>query len=301
MLAYALSIFKVTAVLRLIRVKQWVKNLFLFIPLFFAGLLFDYNALISLISGFLSFSLAASAVYIINDYNDLAADKIHPVKCHRPLASGEISIPYALTLMLVLASAALIMAWFENPVFFAILAGYITINLAYSYGLKNVALLDLFIIAFGFMLRVLAGGVLAGVAISKWLVIMVFLLALFLALAKRRDDLILFKKSGQQMRKSVAHYNLEFLASCLTLISGIIMVAYIMYTVSDDVIQRLGTENLYLTSVFVIAGMMRYLQITLVENNSGSPTRILYRDNFIRFVILGWIICFYIILYLPRL
>ncbi|EMR04652.1 UbiA prenyltransferase family protein [Cesiribacter andamanensis] len=175
------------------------------------------------------------------------------------------------------------------------------INLAYSYGLKNVALLDLFIIAFGFMLRVVAGGVLADVPISRWLVIMVFLLALFLALAKRRDDLLLFKKSGQQLRRSVKHYNLEFLGSCLTLLSGIIMVAYIMYTVSEEVIQRLQTENLYMTSVFVIAGMMRYLQITLVENNSGSPTRILYTDNFIRFVILGWIISFYSILYLPKM
>lgn len=301
MSAYALSLLKISAVLRLMRIKQWIKNLFLFIPLFFAGQLFNYAALQSLLTGFLCFSLVASAVYIINDYNDIASDKAHPEKCNRPLASGELSIPFAFSLLLVLVATGLTMAWYLDWVFFTILTLYLTVNLAYSYGLKNIALLDLFIIAFGFMLRVLSGGVLADVAISKWLVIMVFLLALFLALAKRRDDLVLYRKSGRQLRKSIKHYNLEFLGACLTLLSGIIMVSYIMYTISEEVVRRMDSEYLYLTSVFVIAGMMRYLQITMVENNSGSPTKILYTDNFIRFTILGWIICFYAILYMPKM
>jgi decaprenyl-phosphate phosphoribosyltransferase len=300
MISYALSLLKLPEILRLIRVKQWVKNLFLFIPLFFAGKLFDLNALSSIFSGFVAFSLVASAVYILNDYNDLEKDQAHPEKRNRPLASGLIGIPFAFTLMAIILSAGMVLAWVIDPLFFATLAIYLTVNLAYSFGLKNIALLDLFIIALGFILRIIGGGLLAGVAVTQWLMIMVFLLALFLALAKRRDDLMIFQKSGQQVRKSVENYNVQFLDSCLTLISAIIMVSYLMYTISPDVAQRHGTDHLYITAVFVIAGMMRYLQITMVENKSGYPTRILFQDSFIRITILGWIICFYVILYLPK-
>lgn len=299
---YSVSdLLRVSALLRLMRIKQWVKNLFLFIPLFFAGKLFETSALLLLAEGFFAFSLVASAVYIFNDYHDIEADKNHPEKSKRPLASGEISVSFAFVLMLVLVVGGLFLAWTLNLVFFSVLSAYLAFNLAYSSGLKHIALVDLFIIALGFLLRVIGGGVLVAVAVSKWLIIMVFLLALFLALAKRRDDLILFIKSGQEMRASVRNYNQEFLGSCLTLLSAIIMVSYIMYTLSPEVIARMGTEHLYITAVFVIAGMMRYLQITMVENNSGSPTKVLYRDTFIRYTILGWIICFYVILYLPQL
>lgn len=301
MIAYALTTQKLTAVLKLIRVKQWVKNLFLFIPLFFAGQLFNLTALQILLSGFLAFSLVASAVYILNDYKDITSDQSHPEKSKRPLASGEIGIPFAFTLVFALLAAGLVMAWVIHFGFFITLCFYLAVNVAYSHGLKNIALLDLFIIALGFLLRVISGAILIDVPISQWLVIMVFLLALFLALAKRRDDLMIFQESGQHMRESVKKYNLEFLGSCLTLISAIIMVSYIMYTLSPDVQERVGSNNLYVTAIFVIAGMMRYLQITMVENKSGSPTDVLYKDNFIRFTILGWIICFYVILYLHKL
>lgn len=297
----ALACLKIPPALRLLRIKQWVKNLFLFIPLFFAGQLFNLSALLDLLYGFLAFSLVASGVYILNDYNDIENDRIHPVKRERPLASGEIGLRLAFSLLAVMLLAGFGLAWFVDRSFFFILAAYFALNLAYSFGLKQVALLDIFIIALGFLLRVVAGGVLANVPLSQWLFIMVFLLALFLALAKRRDDLCLFLESGQQMRKSVEHYNLEFLGSCLTLISAIIIMSYIMYTVSPDVQERLGSEHLYVTAVFVIAGMMRYLQITMVEKKSGSPTEILLKDNFIRLSVLGWIIAFYVILYLHKL
>lgn len=301
MKAYALSIFKVPAIIRLIRVKQWVKNLFLFVPLFFAGKLFHLEALLSLSLGFIAFSLVASAVYVLNDYNDIESDRIHPEKCKRPLASGEIGVTLAFGLLFFLVIGGLGLAWVLSLGYFFVIAAYLLVNIAYSFGLKHIALLDLFIIALGFLLRVVGGGILAQVPISQWLVIMVFLLAMFLALAKRRDDIVLFQKSGQQMRKSVRNYNQEFLDSCLTLISAIIMVSYIMYTVSPDVKERLGTSNLYITAVFVIAGLMRYLQIAMVEKKSGSPTSVLYKDTFIRITILGWIVCFYMIIYLHTL
>ncbi len=290
-----------SAFFSLIRIKQWIKNLFLFIPAFFAGKIFQPDVLVSLCLGFIAYSLTASSIYILNDYRDIGADRLHPVKKHRPLASGAIGLPLAFVAMGLFLSAGLYLAFLLNVKFTLVLTLYLAINIAYSYGLKHVALLDIFIIALGFLLRVLAGGFVASVYVSEWLVIMVFLLALFLALAKRRDDIILFIDGGKQMRESVKNYNLEFLNACLTMISTIIMVAYIMYTLSNEVAARLNTQHLYVTAVFVVAGLMRYLQITMVEKKSGSPTDILYQDNFVRFTVLGWAIAFFVLLYLPTI
>lgn len=302
MIPTSVAMTRVPVVLRLIRVQQWVKNLFLFLPIFFAGQLFNNaSALLQLCLGFLSFSFIASAIYIMNDYQDREEDRLHPVKKTRPLASGEISVQAAAVILTVLFISGFFIAWFLGAWFLVILSFYFIFNISYSFGLKNFPLLDIFIIALGFLFRTLAGGVAADIPVSQWLMIMVFLLALFLALAKRRDDIVLAIASGRQMRKSVKNYNLEFLGSCLTMVAGIIIVAYIMYTISPDVTSRLGSPHIYITSVFVIAGLMRYLQITMVENNSGSPTKILYKDTFIRATVLSWIIAFYIIIYLPHL
>jgi 4-hydroxybenzoate polyprenyltransferase len=164
-------------------------------------------------------------------------------------------------------------------------------------GLKNIAILDLFIVAFGFLIRVYSGGVIVGITITDWLAIMILLLALFLVTAKRRDDLVIRSETGESVRKASSSYNLEFINSIITLLSAVIIVAYIMYTVSPAVAQNFKSRHLFMTTVFVIAGIMRYLQITFVEQDSGSPTSILYKDKFILITILGWIISFYIIIY----
>lgn len=285
------------SLIKLLRPGQWVKNMFLFIPAFFAGILFNVEILLQVSLGFFAFCLAASGVYIINDYRDIEADRNHPEKCHRPLASGEVSPMQAILTMIILFSSGLAVSLWINIWFFSIVLIYIAINLGYSYGLKHISILDIFLVASGFLLRTIAGGIVANVPLSQWLVIMIFLLALFLALAKRRDDLIIGLQSGKLMRKSVQHYNLDFTNACLTMLSGIIIVSYIMYTISEEVTLRLG-NHLYFTSIFVIAGIMRYLQIALVENNSGSPTKLLYSDNFTRFTVLGWILSFFIIIYI---
>ena len=301
MIPTSINLVSVPAALRLMRVHQWVKNLFLFIPIFFAGQLFtNASGLLQICLGFISFSFIASAIYIMNDYQDREDDRLHPVKKKRPLASGEISVQQAAIILTVLFISGFTIAWILNGWFILILGLYFVFNVSYSLGLKNIPLLDIFIIAVGFLLRTIAGGVVAEIPISQWLMIMVFLLALFLALAKRRDDIVLSITSGRQMRKSVKNYNLEFLGSCLTMVAGIIIVAYIMYTISEEVTMRLGSPYIYLTSIFVIAGLMRYLQISMVENNSGSPTKILYKDPFVRATVVSWIICFYIIIYLPQ-
>ena len=182
--------------------------------------------------------------------------------------------------------------------FLFILALYFIINLFYSFGLKNIAILDILILSAGFVLRVKGGAVISKVDTSEWLIIMTFLLSLFMAIAKRRDDLLLKSTTGADMRKSMSGYNLDFLNTMLGLFCAIIIVAYINYTVSPATLWRLKTYRLYYSSLFVIAGLMRYLQITFVLKKSGSPTEILYKDFFIQITLVLWVISIYVILYL---
>jgi 4-hydroxybenzoate polyprenyltransferase len=285
-------------ILKLLRLKQWVKNLFLFIPTFFAGNIFEFSQLYVLTIGAFAFSLVASGVYVINDYQDRKIDQIHPKKRYRPIASGEISGKTAFILILVLILAGLAIALTLKLEFFLILLVYFMLNLGYCFGLKNIPILDLFIVASGFLLRVYSGGVLVDVLVSHWLSIMILLLALFIVIAKRRDDLVLHEETGQNLREVSKSYNVEFINSCLTLLSSVILVAYIMYTVSPEVAEKFSSNYLFATSIFVMAGIMRYLQITFVEKRSGSPTEILLTDKFILLSIAGWVISFYLIIYL---
>lgn len=285
------------AIIQLIRIKQWVKNLFLFIPLFFAGDFFSISVLLATTRGFLSFCFVASSIYILNDYMDRESDRAHPKKKMRPIASGAISPGRAFVVASALLSLGMINAYFINVTFFSILAVYVGMNALYTMGLKDVSILDLFIVALGFELRIYAGGAVADVPVSQWLSIMILLLALFLVLAKRRDDLVIAQSGGKQTRKTSASYNLEFVNSCLTIFSAVILVSYIMYTLSPEVKTRTDSEFVFVTAIFVLAGLMRYLQITYVDQNSGEPTNILFKDAFIILSIVGWVLSFYLILY----
>ena len=286
--------------IKLLRPKDWAKNLFLFIPSFFAERIFDPNNLARLGLGFLAFSFMASCIYILNDYRDIEDDRKHPVKRNRPLASGKVKKSTGLTIALLLFLASSLLAYYLDDTyqFLFVLGLYFTLNVAYSLGLKNIAILDILILAAGFVLRVKGGAIISQVDTSEWLIIMTYLLALFLSIAKRRDDLLLKMETGTDMRKSISGYNLDFLNTMLALFSAIIIVSYIMYTVSGQTYIRLKTHRLYYTSVFVIAGLLRYLQITFVLKKSGSPTEILYKDRFIQASLLLWVISIYGILYL---
>jgi 4-hydroxybenzoate polyprenyltransferase len=182
--------------------------------------------------------------------------------------------------------------------FAIVLAGYFLLNLGYSFGLKNISILDIFILAIGFVLRIKSGSVISETPLSEWIIIMVLLLAIFMAIGKRRDDLLLKLASGSDMRVSVKAYNLDFLNTMLAIVSAIIVVAYLMYTMSNEVQTRLHTYRLYYTTIFVLAGVMRYLQIIYVKAEAGSPTRILYKDRFIQLTLLLWIASYFSILYL---
>jgi len=287
--------------LKLLRPKDWAKNLFLFLPLFFGRQISNTHLLIQVAFGFVAFSCIASSIYIINDYRDREDDRKHPVKCKRPLASGSVSPAAALVICALLIIAGFGLAWWIRDKFLFVLAIYFLVNLGYSLGLKSIPILDLILLAAGFVLRIKGGSVISYVPLSEWIVIMVFLLAIFMAIGKRRDDVLLKISSGTDMRKSIKGYNLELLNVLLALVCAVIVVAYLMYTMSPVTIQYTGSTRLYYTCLFVLAGIMRYLQIIFVSNDSGSPTKILYKDRFIQVTLVLWIVSYILLLYIKDL
>lgn len=288
------------AFFRLARPHQYLKNGFIFLPLFFGYQFTHWQPLLRVILAFLVFCLAASSVYVLNDIKDIQDDRIHPVKKNRPLASGAISVPDAGFLSSLLALSSLMLAFFL-PDFSVLMltAGYIGMNIAYSFILKHIPIVDVVTIAAGFVLRIFVGARAAGIPASHWIVIMTFLLALFLALAKRRDDLLL-AADGKQLRRSLNGYTMEFVSLSMGVMAAVTIVSYILYTLSPEVIVKHGSDKLYLTTFWVIVGLLRYLQITLVKNFSGSPTRALLKDAFLQATIAGWIAHFALLLYVNR-
>lgn len=287
-------------ILILLRPHQWLKNLFIFLPLFFDRHLLDWSYLYPTLIAFVAYNFAASAIYCFNDIWDMAADKLHPMKCNRPIASGEISIRngYIVMAFCLLISFLILNICGQRFYLFAIVGFYLVMNIAYCIFLKRIALVDIFIIALGFVLRILVGGAVTEIHLSHWIVLMTFLLALFLAFAKRRDDVVIYEDTGVQARKNINRYNLSFMNQSISIIASITMVCYIMYTVSEEVVSRVHSSYLYLTSVFVLLGLLRYLQLTVVDIKSGSPTRALMQDKFIQICVLFWIVSFFIILYI---
>jgi len=279
----------------LLRIPQWTKNFFIFLPLFFAMRLQESERLFKVSLAFIGFCLLASAVYIFNDLFDLAGDSKHPKKKHRPLPAGRVTRGSAIGLMACFLALGLSLAYVLSLQMFYLCLFYLALNIAYSVKLKHVPILDIMIIAVGFVIRIFVGGVVGNVPIYMWIIIMTFLLALFMALGKRRDDMLIFMETNQNPRKSVDGYSLRFIDASMMIMAAVVLVAYLMYTVSPEIIAKFKTDKLYITSLFVLMGVMRYLQITLVEKNSGCPTTIFIKDLFIQLSVAGWIISFALI------
>jgi decaprenyl-phosphate phosphoribosyltransferase len=285
----------VPELITLLRPKQWIKNAFVAVPLLLTPGAQSWITAGHTLLGILAFCAVASSVYILNDYMDREADREHPSKSTRPLAAGTVSTPLAFGALGVLLAGGLGLGLWLSPAFALLVGCYFAINLAYSLGLKDVAIVDVLIIALGFVLRVEAGAVIIEVTATVWLTVMTGLLALFIALAKRRDDLVL--RLSTDHRSSLDGYNKAFLDNAVTVVLGTLLVVYVIYTTDSEVAARANTDRLVYTTPFVAAGILRYLQIMFVEERSGDPTELVLTDLGLMGAIAGWALVFGFMLY----
>jgi decaprenyl-phosphate phosphoribosyltransferase len=286
--------------LQLIRLNNWIKNLFIFIPLFFSSELLNSDKFILTLFGSLGFSLVTSLVYVINDIFDIDFDKSHPDKKDRPIPSGIISIRKSLLIGLILFILGLITLWFTSFHSFLITIFYFILNVSYSYKLKHVPIIDFVVISIGFVIRILIGGVIGEIELSQWIIVMVFLLSLFIAVTKRRDDVYQFEVEDKVNRKVVDKYTVEFMDKIITIVSSVLIVSYLLFITSEDVVLRYSTNSLLITFIFVLIGIFRYNQITYVYNKSGSPIKTLFKDRFLQIILFCWTLTFFVIIYLNQ-
>lgn len=283
--------------LKLIRANNWIKNFFILLPLFFSGELFNLTKLSNTILVVIGFSLVTSFVYIINDIFDINFDKNHQEKRFRPIASGRISIKKSVVigslLLFIGFSVLLLCSW--NAFLISII--YVGLNLLYSAKLKHVSVIDFVIVAVGFVLRVLIGGEVGDVELTQWMTIMVFLLCLFIAITKRRHDVYQYEFNEQVNRKVVTKYTVEFMDKLLSINSSTLLVAYLLFITSEDVLTRYPSKYLMLTFLFVLIGVFRYNQITSVDNKGSSPLKILFEDIFLQITLFLWLVTFFFIIY----
>ena len=282
--------------LKLIRPEQYVKNAFVFAPLFFGGAFLNWNLFNNVVFAIIAFSLAASSIYILNDFFDINEDQAHPVKSKRPLAAGTIAVKNAFILQFFLMVSALFLASQLSFELFEIIAAYIVLNVFYSKWLKHIAILDVNIIAVGFVLRILAGAVVSHVEPSIWILLITYLLALFLAIAKRRTDVIL-AQNGKEVRKNIEGYNLGFIDTALGILASILIVCYIFYCIAPENQEHYHSKWLYVSIIFVINGLFRYLKLAIVDQSTYSPTLIVLKDRFIQITIVLWMLLMGYLLY----
>lgn len=287
----------------LIRPHQWIKNLIVLLPVFFGGALLHWDAIYAGLITTLAFSFSASSIYCLNDIVDINDDRQHPVKRNRPMASGAVSIGmgYLLMGMMFIFSMA---STFSLPAHqletASVILFYWLLNIAYCLRLKQYAIIDVCIVAFGFVLRILAGGYATNIQLSKWIVLMTFLLMLFLSFAKRRDDVVRMNETGNAPRQNTIRYNITFINQAITITASVTLVCYIMYTMSPETIQNFHTDYLYLTSIFVLLGLLRYIQISVVDKKSGDPTKVMLHDRFMQLIVLAFGLAFLFIIYVLK-
>lgn len=267
------------ALLQAMRPKQWTKNVFVLAAWIFAGRLFDPIAGLRTLAAFLAFCAVASAVYLVNDVADREQDRLHPTKRLRPIAAGRVSIPAALVTAFVLVASGLYVSARLGLPMLAMVAIYLCSSAGYNLGLKRQFILDAMLVAVGFVLRATAGAAAIRVEISPWLLCCTFLLALFLALGKRRHELALLGEDAASHRKALGRYSLPMLDSWLTALSGATIVCYALYTQAPRTVSRLSTSELIYTLPFVIYGLFRYQHLVVRENLGGDPGSVVLRDK----------------------
>lgn len=283
--------------LKLLRVKQWVKNLFVFSALFFSLHLFNFGLLIKTILAFFCWCLVSSGIYTINDIADRKNDLHHPLKKNRPIAAGKIKVQLALVVSLILLASGMVLSFSLKGDFFFYILLYVLISIVYSFYLKNIFILDVVLISFGFVLRVISGAVVIDVGFSGWMVMCAMLLALFLGFGKRKHELFELKDYASSHRQALDKYNGVFLKYIPYILIAMGIVCYILYTISPETIAKFGTKNLIYTTPFVVYGLFRYLTIVYICNGQGDPTLILLKDKPLLINILFWIITCGLIIY----
>lgn len=289
---------RLRAAILLLRPAQWLKNGFVLAPLFFGGKASEGEALAAALAAFASFCLLSSAVYVFNDIHDMEADKAHARKKSRPLPAGRVSqgFAWALVPVLLALSAGAALAGRLPMEFFAAAGIYAAINLAYTLGLKHLALVELVLVSSGFVVRLIAGAAATGIALSPWIILMTGTLALLLVTGKRRAD-VAQNSDPKGGRRALAEYSLSFLDQLITMLAGVTLVAYVLYCVSDRGVGRYGNWVL-LSAVFVVLGIMRYLQIVLFEGRGEQPTTLAVRDPVMAGTLVLWLVTFGALIYL---
>jgi 4-hydroxybenzoate polyprenyltransferase len=280
-----------------LRPQQWIKNFFIFAPLIFSQNIFNRPLLLKTIEAFAAFCLVSSAHYIFNDLRDLEEDRRHPVKSKRPLASGRLRKGTAVVALLVIGAAGLALSAAINLPFLLIVTGYLVLQTAYSMRFKHVVILDVFVVAAGFLIRVVAGGLAIKVQISSWLLICTTLLALFLAMGKRRYELVLLDKDAASHRPILKEYNIYLLDQMISVVTASTLLAYCLYTISAETVAKFGTRNLIYTVPFVLYGIFRYLYLIHQKAEGGTPEALIIHDKPLLLDIFLWIVAAALILH----
>ncbi len=268
----------VPPLLRSLRPHQWTKNWFVFAPLVFGRALGEPISLGRSAAAFALFCALSSAVYLLNDLVDRDRDRLHPQKRNRPIASGTLDPRVAFVAMLGLAAAALAGAFALNPTLLALAGTYAIVNIAYSFGLKRIVIVDVMIVSSGYVLRVLAGGAAIAVPVSAWLLLCTIFLALFLALSKRRHELVTAVADASLQREVLGHYSPAFVDQMINVVSASTLLSYALYTTSPETLERFGSRFLLYTIPFVLFGIFRYLYLTYQVHNEHSPTEAMLTD-----------------------
>jgi 4-hydroxybenzoate polyprenyltransferase len=264
--------------LKLIRIKHWIKNVFVFVPVMFSKNLFTFEYILEVVYAFFAFSIASSIVYVFNDINDKAEDRFHPVKKYRPIASGKITV-FKASIVLIVMIVSLSFSSFLFPTsFIIVLSLYIFINFMYTIWLKKVVIVDLLCIAAGFMLRVLGGAYVINVDVSNWLVLTTLFISLFLAVMKRRSELEA-QSANNSTREVLAHYSIKFIDQISMVTTGGLIICYALYSVSERTVTYFKSDYLVYTIVFVVYGIFRYIYLVYNKQMGEDPTEIILKDK----------------------
>ena len=279
-----------------LRPWQWIKNLFIFLPLIFGGKLLVFPANLMTVLACILFSLAAGVSYLVNDIIDAEKDKLHPTKSNRPVASGKVSKKNAAITALILGVISIVLSFKLNINFGWVVVLYLIFNLIYSVFLKDIVIIDVFCIGGFFLLRIMAGSAVTGIELSHWILIMTVLLALFLGFNKRRQELKLLEDKAKPHRFVLTKYSLYFIDQMITVITSSLIIAYMLYAVDAKTVSEFGTRNLMYSVPFVYYGIFRYLYLIHKVKIEGDPTLVLLSDKMMQINIVLWIgICISVI------